>query len=1009
MIITYIGFGTVAYTVWTHFKDTHQQLIFVNSEKQHIFLKKVGIIHEFYHDIESVTIPRGVIIYTNGVKNHGQAQKLGLEGSIKKNTNEVVQLLKRKNHLILCFSSCALYEGFGEREGEEGSGLYTEYFNNYTAAHYELERICRSDASNQIMVLRLGSLITQKFHGAGSSESLCKMIEDASFGLDVSIKNGHLHRGLLWKDDLLLILNNIISSGLETYPRIYNVSSYNKTVEQFGLDLCRTFNVNATFSRDDKNQKGWSVNTSKKEYELGAPRNILRYKQFLEMLLKNGKKLCSSYKENKIPERQIFCKICSQETCSSILDIGETVLANSYLKIPIDQEKYPLNLVHCLNCHHNQLMYNVDPKLMFENYLHSSGSVETSKQHFSEFFEMNSGGKEGVVFEIACNDGSQLDVFSSNGWKTYGVDPAENLTPNCDPKHKILSSFWGLNEDSHNFIQNNEDLRNKNVDIIIAQNILAYVPYPAEILLITHKIMNENTKLYIQTSQSEMFQNGEFDTIYHEHFSYFNVFSMKKLAERCDFYIEKVEKVSIHGKSYLFCLRKNSCGKRHGDSVEIFEKEEFMLKDPLFYKEYKVNVNKRIGILRKITDQFDGKISYYTVPAKGMTLVHSLGKNNVKYAIDNSALKQNLFTPDGKTMILSPQDYILQASKDKKLDNILLLLAWNHLDEAFKNIRLLLQQINGLDENIREIKVIVPFPDVKIVSVGLEHPEELPVLYEGPSRQILPEKRRKTVLITHMRNEHDMLPFFIRQHASNFDKAVFFDYGSQNDFKVMFDQLAPSTWKWTRSRNNNLNAALVDEEIRDYVSEHHKHDFVLILTMTEFLVHPDLRADVAFAPDDYLRRFLCMVSSPEFLGPLVNRFDYLPTQLNKHDNVEVINEVYTRVGNIGPIDFVPGRHALVNFDKNEIPVNESGYLIKMKFSYYPESILRRCQLTGLIPTMDFPNRMEQIYEVDEIKKVTELCKRDKKCFKSSLSQVCPGTSIIPGRIFCEFYDQMIEF
>ena len=120
------------------------------------------------------------------------------------------------------------------------------------------------------------------------------------------------------------------------------------------------------------------------------------------------------------------------------------------------------------------------------------------------------------------------------------MDPAFNLASTSRSKgHHIVVGFWGEESVSQQLPDS--------FDVIIAQNVVAHVPQPCHFVSMCKLKMVANTKLYIQTSQADIFTTGEFDTIYHEHISFFTISSMYKLAERCGLFLEHVEKVPIHG------------------------------------------------------------------------------------------------------------------------------------------------------------------------------------------------------------------------------------------------------------------------------------------------------------------------------------------------------------------------------------------------------------------------------------------------------------------------------
>ncbi len=123
------------------------------------------------------------------------------------------------------------------------------------------------------------------------------------------------------------------------------------------------------------------------------------------------------------------------------------------------------------------------------------------------------------MLEVACNDGSQLNQFSKYGWKTVGVDPAKNLAELARKQgHIVYTGFWGV--DQFPLLPSPD-----NLDIIIAQNVFAHVEDPVQFLRACVAIMSVKTKLYIQTSQCEMYETGQFDAVYHEHISFFTAHS----------------------------------------------------------------------------------------------------------------------------------------------------------------------------------------------------------------------------------------------------------------------------------------------------------------------------------------------------------------------------------------------------------------------------------------------------------------------------------------------------
>lgn len=245
------------------------------------------------------------------------------------------------------------------------------------------------------------------------------------------------------------------------------------------------------------------------------------------------------------------CLCCESDNLRLILDLGNQSPANNYNV----KDKFPLRLNVCLDCSHAQLSHSVNPEILFKDYPYMSGVSETMKRYYKSFaeeinetYERENCRHELVwdsVYEVACNDGAQLDEFKKLGYKTYGIDPAENLVPIAKEKgHDVRCAFFP------------DDLI-RTYDIIVAQNVLAHNDNPCQMLMEAKKRMHKDSILCVQTSQAKMIENHQFDTIYHEHISFFNKRSFSKLFNRCDLeVIEHKFLPDIHGGSDLYILKK---------------------------------------------------------------------------------------------------------------------------------------------------------------------------------------------------------------------------------------------------------------------------------------------------------------------------------------------------------------------------------------------------------------------------------------------------------------------
>lgn len=377
------------------------------------------------------------------------------------------------------------------------------------------------------------------------------------------------------------------------------------------------------------------------------------------------------------------CRACKSQEIFSILDLGEQPLANSYHEGKEKQDTYPLDLWLCKECFHLQLSVVVNPSLMFEDYLYVSGTSKTMHEHFEYFANLFSEkikpSEKRSVLDIACNDGSQLDKFKNLGWETYGVDPAKNLYDLSRSNHNVVCDYW-----SEKVAQQ----INKKFDLLVAQNVFAHVDNIDEFLKGCYAAMNDESYLAIQTSQANMIENNEFDTIYHEHLSFFNTKSMKVAANRNGFSLVDVFKAPIHGTSYIFVLRKGD----RDEMISLSEIETEKRKGLFSIETYEKYSNKCREIAKNFKDLKENLASQnmtvvgYGAAAKGNTFLN-FANVSLDYIIDDNPLKQNLLTPGRNILIKSATS----LSEVDPSNLVIVPLAWNFFEEiksrASKNLK----------------------------------------------------------------------------------------------------------------------------------------------------------------------------------------------------------------------------------------------------------------------------------------------------------------------------------
>jgi len=372
------------------------------------------------------------------------------------------------------------------------------------------------------------------------------------------------------------------------------------------------------------------------------------------------------------------CLACGDTALEPALNLGQQPLANNFKATPASNEYYPLAVNRCTHCCHLQLTHVVDPAEIYRDYAYVSGTSQTYLDYmtwFARWTKEYSNCSTGNVLDIGCNDGSQLDAFKKLGFRTAGVDPAENIHPTSTAKgHQVVCGFWDQGSV--------DQLPESSYDIIVAQNAFAHNPNPVRYLKLLAPLMREDSLFFIQTSQADMVRNGEFDTIYHEHVNFYNINSMNELCRRAGVHLIDAVKTPIHGTSYVFVV---SAYKKQPEHIANLIAQEADLLQAATYKEWASRA-------RSIVSDFASRIHLfrdqgysivgYGAAAKGMTLLN-YAEVDLDFIVDDNPLKQNTYSPGRDIPIVSSTH--LKLYNDERI--LFVPLAWNVFNEIKAKIK----------------------------------------------------------------------------------------------------------------------------------------------------------------------------------------------------------------------------------------------------------------------------------------------------------------------------------
>lgn len=373
------------------------------------------------------------------------------------------------------------------------------------------------------------------------------------------------------------------------------------------------------------------------------------------------------------------CRCCKNRNLLLYLNLGKQPLANSYHKGEY-VSLYPLEVYLCQNCFHSQLGIVVDPEKMFKNYLYVSGTTDTFKKHCKDLAEdavKRINKKELHVLDIACNDGTLLAYFKEMGCRVFGVDPAQNLRGITQKKNiPVLVDYWGthmVKKISQKF------------NLITGTNVFAHVDNLDDFLKSCFLTLEDDGMLILEFPYcNKMIAYNEFDTVYHEHLSYFLVNSFATLTTRMNFSIVDVLQTPIHGGSIRFILKKGET-KHCKKVIDLIRREKqrglFAIQT---YNNFAKQVDKNRKSFQTLVSKLQKskkKVIGYGASAKGNTMLNYF-KIDLDYIVDDNSLKWGLLTPGRNIPIESPS-----ALKKEQESLFIVILSWNFYKAIVKQLK----------------------------------------------------------------------------------------------------------------------------------------------------------------------------------------------------------------------------------------------------------------------------------------------------------------------------------
>jgi SAM-dependent methyltransferase len=404
------------------------------------------------------------------------------------------------------------------------------------------------------------------------------------------------------------------------------------------------------------------------------------------------------------------CRFCGASLRTTFVDLGMSPLCESYpsaADLRRGEVYYPLHVYVCEQCFLVQLEEYESAERIFSDYAYFSSYSDSWLEHSKKYcekvirdFNLN---QHSLVIEVASNDGYLLQYFVERGIRVLGIEPAVNVAEVAVKKSvPTLVRFFGSR------LAKELAAEGRCSDLVLGNNVLAQVPDLNDFVEGLRIALKPDGVLTLEFPHLlRLIEKNEFDTIYHEHFSYFSMLTTLRIMEAHGLRVFDVEELSTHGGSLrVYACRAESRTHITKASVsQVIAKEQSALLDSIEgYTNFASDVKRTKFALLDflLTAAREGKsVAGYGAPGKSATLLHycGIGKDLIEYTVDRSPHKQGRYLPGSRIPIYHP-DRIRETKPD-----YVVILPWNLKDEIMEQLQFI-KEWGG--------RFVVPIPEATI-------------------------------------------------------------------------------------------------------------------------------------------------------------------------------------------------------------------------------------------------------------------------------------------------------
>lgn len=406
------------------------------------------------------------------------------------------------------------------------------------------------------------------------------------------------------------------------------------------------------------------------------------------------------------------CRFCKAELIDVFIDLINSPASNSFLsneELNEPEVFFPLKVYTCHTCFLVQIEEYKKSNAIFDNkYVYFSSYSKSWLEHASRYsekmidrFNFNENSK---IIEIASNDGYLLQYFKAKNIPVLGIEPTANTAEVAINKGiETITEFFGA--------QLAKELVSTGIkaDLLLGNNVLAHVPDILDFVSGMKILLKEDGVITMEFPHlMQLIDNNQFDTIYHEHFSYLSFYTVKQIFENCGLTLFDVEEILTHGGSLrIYAKHTEDTSKEISKNVHYLLAKELAkgMNAPGYYQNFQQKaLQVKLGFTEFLIKQKkEGKkVAAYGAAAKGNTLLNFCGIKNdfIEFVVDANPHKQNKWLPASHIPVVS-EDVLKQSKPD-----FVIIFPWNIKEEVIKQLDYI-KEWNG--------KFVIPIPQLEVI------------------------------------------------------------------------------------------------------------------------------------------------------------------------------------------------------------------------------------------------------------------------------------------------------